>query len=222
MLKDNWTQIPAGRLNAALQRVLVALGNDAERVVFCINTNEHMAQKIAQFAISQIDSGDASSEVALSAEEAVRISVVSDGTTGREWIDILGEENISPQAKEILLSKDFSPTNGVEYTVEILRGAIFSDEGFNVYEVLSVGRRRNLSVVHPEVSCLISRKFSNESLRSMGVTSVVFMQDVSEGLNGNQNLLAIYPVEGSYYRLGTYLGDPGNKCCLRGGFAFLA
>ena len=52
----------------------------------------------------------------------IYLTVTSDGTTGEDWIKILGENNLSKYAKEVLRSKDFQPTTGVIYQVKVLKG----------------------------------------------------------------------------------------------------
>jgi len=58
-IRDNWTQVPSGRLLNAVRKVLEKLGDEAGGVVFCLNTDKEdiFADKIAKFMVEQINKG---------------------------------------------------------------------------------------------------------------------------------------------------------------------
>jgi len=47
-----WTQVPAGDINAANQRLWVAIGDNAEEVATRINTDPAFVAKIARLMVS--------------------------------------------------------------------------------------------------------------------------------------------------------------------------
>lgn len=55
MERGKWSELPAGRVSAAINRLLIALGDDAARVIPLINLeSDRFVKRIARYAASQI------------------------------------------------------------------------------------------------------------------------------------------------------------------------
>ena len=128
-------------------------------------------------------------------EGVVYFQLTSDGTTGEEWIKFLEDESIytTDQSKKLLLSKYFKPTTGITYEIAVLKGSLIAKDsggiaidGKHVTErICQEVKKHELVAPHPEVACLIHKKFSFEELRTMGLSQIATMHDPIEGSDGS-------------------------------------
>lgn len=93
--------------------------------------------------------------------------VESHGKTGRDWLDFF-EGKVSKRAKEMLLSEDFNPTNGVIYYLQHAPGKRLDSGARSPIGVRLAGGKitpRNTSL---ELSCLIREQMSEGDFRKLG------------------------------------------------------
>jgi hypothetical protein len=66
MVMSKWTEVPGGQVNAATQRLLVAMGDEANTIISGINADKKLASRLMKFALN---SGYASSTSYMRARE---------------------------------------------------------------------------------------------------------------------------------------------------------
>lgn len=119
----------------------------------------------------------------------IYFSVTSDGTTGEEWINRLGAKHywVRDRAREILLSSEFTPTNGVTNEIALVSQRAFKSARPNLggFIIGTLG----LFKPNAEVACLIRDMFTGEDIKTMGFSSIVTVHSGSE-------LLAVRAGEG--------------------------
>ncbi len=151
----------------------------------------------------------------------IRFSVISDGTTGPEWIKRLEKKGfrIGDYAKSILKSKDFKPTSGIATEIVVLPGKLFSDSDRITKNIRAEAERRSFGTPNAEIACLVREKFSDEDLEAMDLAWIVAMHDPIKDSVGDPSLLgADRDDDGSW--LSARWGHPGRRWYGGGGFAF--
>lgn len=158
----------------------------------------------------------------------IYFSVVSDGTTGEQWISRLESKGykVSDCAKGILRSPDFKPTSGITYNIAVLKGELFSDSGRvtkNIRAQAYAGTftpNQKLSDPNAEVACLIREKFSDDELKAMGLNWIIAMHEPIKDSDCDPYLLgAVRDVDGSLLEA---LWDSPDCWWIRdSGFAFV-
>jgi hypothetical protein len=152
----------------------------------------------------------------------IRFSVTSQGTTGEAWIPRLECQRffVEDDAKTVLLSKDFHPTNCVITKIAVLRWELFADDDLVTEKIRVEATRRKLKTPNAEVACLFREKFSDKDIEAMGLYRVVTMHKPIK-INGYPGLLDVcssYRYNGSLYAVS---GDPhSDMWCRDQGFAF--
>ena len=214
--------ISTGKLNAMVKKIMAQTGiTEPEEAVRAVNAGElqtHVKPKI-------LVKPEWTEE-----EDVVHFSVVSDGTTGGEWVSRLKGKSfrISDRTKEILNSKDFKPTTGITYKIAILKGGLFSDNGRITENIRKEAKNRKLLTPNAEVACLIREKFSDKKLKNMGLSKlknmglswIVTMHEPIKDSDGNPGLLfATRNDFGSWLLVG--YDFPGNEWDRGDGFAFV-
>lgn len=152
----------------------------------------------------------------------IYLSLVSDGKTGPEWIAYLESKGlfISNYAKQLLLSPDFKPTNGVIYEIAILKGMLFENSERTTKNIRAEAEKRSLLKPNIEIACLIRANFSDEELEAMGLYWIVTMHEPIKDSDVVPFLLSTYRIAyGSW--LGAYCGLPDRKWDRDFGFAFV-
>lgn len=219
MERGKWSELPAGRVSAAMNRLLIALGDDAARVIPLINLEESFARRITRYAVNQIGpDGHLIPEVRSWREEdgIIYFSVTSDGTTGKDWITRLESRgfNLEYRARRVLLSPSFKPTSDMTTEVAVLKGMLFEDnKNRSTKNIFAEGASLKLYQPNVELACLIREKFTDEEIEAMNLIWIVTMH---EGLD-----LLYADRCGTGYWLRAY-GDGPDYLWGRGsGFAFV-
>jgi hypothetical protein len=114
-------------------------------------------------------------------DDIIYLSVTSDGTPGPEWIPRLEGNDfcLRDDAKAVLESPDFIPTDGVTTEIAILKGGLFSDDkNRTTQKIYDEADKRNLEKPNIEVACLIRENFSDEDIQAMGLWWIVVFTDL--------------------------------------------
>lgn len=175
------SSVTTGQLNAMVKNIMAQTGiNDPEEVIRLINSGG-----------LTFSSGDCWVEK----NGVVYFLVVSDGTTGEEWIPKLKEKGffVNKRERSVLLSEKFKPTKGKIYFIAVLKGSIIPRDSSNACGVRLEGKKRKLIEPNPEVACLIRYKYSNMDIANMGFCSIVVMHKPIENLQGDMSILDISP-----------------------------
>jgi len=151
----------------------------------------------------------------------IYFKVISDGTTGQQWIERLENKvfKLSKWAKELLLSKDFKPTTGIVYTIAVLKGDLFTDSNRITKKIRSEAVKRKLVAPNPEVACLIREMFSDAEIKAMGLTWIVTMHKPIKDSAGDLRLLNT-PRNDDGSWLSTDCGTSDHSWSSDSGFAF--
>lgn len=125
----------------------------------------------------------------------IYVSVVSDGTTGAQWITRLKKRGItvSTDAENMLLSTAFIPTNGKTHKIAILKNAhsFFKNKALSSTNIYAAARHRNLTKPNAEVACLLRAQVTHENMEAMGVKWIVVMHEHINVLHSDRNLLGM-------------------------------
>jgi hypothetical protein len=152
----------------------------------------------------------------------IYFSVISDGTTGAEWVERLEAKRfqIGSYAKSILRSPDFKPTNGVTTKIAVLKGALFGDDDRITKKIRIEARKRLLTDPYDaEVACLIREKFSDEEIKAMGLWWIIVMHNPIKDSDGDPRLLGVRR-DGDGRWLHAYYDRPVVRWSRDDGFAF--
>jgi len=149
--------------------------------------------------------------------------LVSDGTTGEEWIARLESKGfrVSNYAKSVLRSESFVLSNpGTIYRVAVLKGEIFSDNKRITKNIRKEAKKRSLSTPNTEIACLIREKFSDKELEAMDLYWIVTMHEAIKDSDRDPALLSASRYgDGSW--LDSYYDFPGREWDRDSGFAFV-
>ncbi len=151
----------------------------------------------------------------------ITLHVVSDGTTGEQWIARLEGKGfrLSSYAKDVLRSPDFKPTEGVETEIAILKGSLFEDSERITRNIRKEAANRGYSAPNAEVACLIREQLSDADIEAMGLWWITAMHDPIKDSDRDPVLLsADRNVEGQW--LSAYCDGPGSGWSAGFGFAF--
>lgn len=124
----------------------------------------------------------------------IYLSVTSDGTTGKEWIERLTKKGyrLSDYAQSLLRSpEDFKPTYGVTTEIAILKGILFGNSDRITSSIRAFTAERNLIAPNAEVACLIRDIFSDEDLEAMGLIWIVAMHEPIKDSDDVPRLLSV-------------------------------
>ena len=156
----------------------------------------------------------------LEEDGVVYFSVTSEGTTGLAWIKRFEKKgfSVNDDAKSVLCSDRFKPTNGVTTEVAVLRDRLFVDKYDIVWlhacYVKNEANRRSLKRPNAEVACLIREKFSDEEIEVMGLQYILVMHKL---INSNGRRFFLEVNSGSGFKL---LAEPHDRWHMGFGFAF--
>jgi hypothetical protein len=153
----------------------------------------------------------------------IYFDVVSDGTTGPEWIKRLKEQgiNVSDWARDVLNSKDFKPTkSGTIHKIGVLKGELFSDGDRTNEKIRKEAVKRKMILPEAEIGCLIREKFTDKDINDMGLSWITTMHDPIKDSDGGPDLLYASRHGGGSWLDASY-GDPDVRWDREGGFAFV-
>ena len=154
-------------------------------------------------------------------DSVISFSVESNGTTGSQWIIVLESMgySLSNYAKQVLLSRDFKPTDGMRTEIVVLKGDLFKDGDRSTKKIRTEASRRGFSAPNAEVACIIRLKFTDEEITKMGLWAIVAMHEPINDADGGPSLLGAdrYGV-GRW--LDAYRGRPDSRWSRGSGFAF--
>jgi hypothetical protein len=136
----------------------------------------------------------------------IYFSVLSDGTTGAEWVERLGRKGLlgkpdwftKEYLQKSLLAREFIPTNGVITEVAILKSILFNYIERKNEIVRRYASENKLIEPTPEVACLIMEKFSKEDFLMMGLTDIKVMHKPfsnSDRPDRNEWIIKIRPMD---------------------------
>jgi hypothetical protein len=151
----------------------------------------------------------------------IYFTVVSDGTTGEDWITRLKGtgKRLNNEAKHVLRSSDFKPTKGVIYEIAVLKGMLFNDNERITKKIRAEAEQRTLLTPNTEIACLIRDKFTDEEIEAMGLVLIATMHEPIAGLGGRPRLLRAGRGDGSW--LCAFWDGPDCRWSRRSGFAFV-
>ena len=152
----------------------------------------------------------------------IYFTVISDGTTGSEWITRFEQKGIrlSDYAKSLLLSPDFRPTSGIVYQIAVLKGMLFNDNERFTKNIRQEAGNRQLTKPSPEVACLIRWIFTDEEIKAMGLDWITAMHEPIKDSAGDLILLSTDCDDDDSW-LDAYYVNPDRKWNRRRGFAFV-
>ncbi len=182
-------KVEVGKLNALVNNIMKQTGiNDPEEAIRLVNSGEWVLSE----STSSWDEEDG----------IIRFSVISDGTTGGEWINRFENKGIGVdnKTKQVLLSKNFKPTIGVIYNIAVLKGGIIKNtKNRNIKNILLEAEKLRFSNTNYEAACLIRNKFFNKDFRSMEVRTMVVMHEPIKKPDMDPALLSVWEnIEGSF------------------------
>ena len=121
----------------------------------------------------------------------IYFSVVSDGTSGKDWIKRLKGKGfrVGYYAKQVLRSPSFVPTSGVTTEVAVLKGVLFKDNDRMTPKIRAKADKRKLLKPNAELACLIREKFTDEEIEAMRLMEIVAMHEPINDSGGNPSLL---------------------------------
>ena len=153
----------------------------------------------------------------------IYFSVVSDGTTGPQWIRRLEKKDfrLSKWAKDVLNSPNFKPTNGTIYNCAVIKGEFFSDENRITSKIRAEADGRKFTKPNAEVACLIRENFSDEEIEAMGLWWLIIMHKPINDSDGDPLLLGANRYDEGRW-LNAYYDRPDNRWNRENGFVFLA
>jgi len=152
----------------------------------------------------------------------IYFTLISNGFTGEQWIAHLEAQGygVSKCAKDLLLSSEFKPTNGVAFNIAVLKGEVFANSARttkNIRKQAPKLLKQAVNKPNPEVACLIRCNFSDQEIHEMGFTWIIPMSDPIKDSDGVLSLLSVNAV---FNALDTDYGSPGSKWDRSSGFAF--
>lgn len=119
----------------------------------------------------------------------------TEGVTGQQWAERLDEGvfRLRVDAKNLLLSAKFKPTNGVIYEVVIISGYFWKTHGekLTLGSVRAEAMRRKLRVPTHEVACLLCTALTEHQFVTIGSSGVCVMHKPTKGEFFSQQLLNV-------------------------------
>jgi len=158
--------IPTGKLNALVKNIMRQMGEKSpEEAIRKLNSGMWVVTEPKRCWIEEKDT--------------IRITVVSNGMTGEEWIQhfVSKKINVGDEARKVLLSPDFTPTAGIRTDVVILKGDLFFKHHRFVDQIYAEAETRKLIKPSAEVTCLIRDMVSDNEIKMMELNNIVVMHE---------------------------------------------
>ncbi len=201
-------EVATGKLNALVKNIMRQTGtSDPNEAVRLVNSGEWILTNPVRRWREQ--------------DGVIYFSVTSNGMTGPQWIEHFEKKGIqlSKWAKDVLLSPDFKPTNGVTTEVAVLKGMLFEDNDRVTSKIRAEAGKRKLVKPNAELGCLIRDMFTDEEIAAMGLVWIVAFHEPIKDSGGGPGLLsASRGDDGRWLR--AYYDGPGGRWRRDGGFAF--
>jgi hypothetical protein len=199
-------EVMPGKLNALVKNLMRQMNiTDPEEAVRRINSGEWFV-----------------SELWHEAPYGIYFSVISDGTTGKDWIKRLKDKGrrVDAYAEKILGSTQFKPTTGVLYQVALFKGIVFTQQSRNIKYVRDCGESEKCVAPNPELACLIREKFTDEQIiHSFRLCRIVVLHEPIK--NSGDSCLLTVNTDGDGSWLDAYTSDPGASLPRGYGFALI-
>lgn len=153
----------------------------------------------------------------------ITLTVTSDGTSGERWIQILegAGYQLSIEAKRILLSETFAPTDGVVYYVTIFPGGLFKNGRRSVFRVRTEAEKFRFLRPPLEVACLLRMYLTDKDIEQLGLWFLVVMHDPIRITGGTPFLLCPHRDEGGNW-FSVRFGYPSQRFGGDNGFVFIS
>ncbi len=148
------------------------------------------------------------------------ITLTSNGYTGKQWIAWFEDNGyrVSSWAKEMLNSKDFKPTKGIEYQIAIVNGSDIPEPRTTAM-IREYAAEKGYQTPNAEVACLLKQTMSYDEMKEMGLWYIVTMHEPIKDSDGDPLLLDSDRFDDGRWLLAVYDGPDGNWDD-GGGFAF--
>lgn len=203
--------ITSGQHNAIVKNLMLQMGiNDPNEAVRRFNAGEYiLTPRLSQWLVG--------------ANGIINIpELVSDGTTGPEWVTRLEAKGfwISELAKSMLLSEDFKPTNRTVYKPIGIKATAFDDSKRLTKNIRSYANRSKWQAPNAELACLLRESCSDEQLEAMGLWYLITMHETIDDADGNPSLLGAHRHSGGQWLYGDY-GGPDDEWLDDGAFVFI-
>jgi hypothetical protein len=201
-------EVATGKLNALVKNIMRQTGtSDPNEAVRLVNSGEWILTNPVRRWREQ--------------DGVIYFSVTSNGMTGPQWIEHFEKKGIqlSKWAKDVLLSPDFKPTNGVTTEVAVLKGMLFEDNDRVTSKIRAEAGKRKLVKPNAELGCLIRDMFTDEEIAAMGLVWIVAFHEPIKDSDGVPYLLSADRT-GDGRWLYAYYGRPDNRWGRGDGFAF--
>lgn len=152
----------------------------------------------------------------------IYFEVTSDDTTGPQWIERLEKKGfqLTKWAKEVLLSPDFKPTNGVIYRIAVLKGTMFAEGDRTTRKIRAEADKRKFTKPEAELGCLIRDLFTDEEIEAMGLVWIVAFHEPIKVSDGGLRLLGANRYGGGPW-LHACCDEPDRRWGRYDGFAFV-
>ena len=201
-------EVATGKLNALVKNIMRQTGaSDPNEAVRLVNSGEWILTNPTRRWREQ--------------DGVIYFSVTSNGMTGPQWIEHFEKKGIqlSKWAKDVLLSPDFKPTNGVTTEVAILKGMLFEDNDRITSKIRTEADKRKLIKPEAELGCLIRDTFTDKEIEAMGLVWIVaFHKPIKDSVGVPRLLSADRDGDGPW--LSACYDRPGSRWGRGGGFAF--
>ena len=201
-------EVATGKLNALVKNIMRQTGtSDPNEAVRLVNSGEWILTNPVRRWREQ--------------DGVIYFSVTSNGMTGPQWIEHFEKKGIqlSKWAKDVLLSPDFKPTNGVTTEVAVLKGMLFEDNDRVTSKIRAEAGKRKLVKPNAELGCLIRDMFTDEEIAAMGLVWIVAFHEPIKDSDGVPVLLSAAR-DGAGPWLRACSGGPGSGWARVDGFAF--
>lgn len=173
-------EVTAGRLNALVKKIMQQTGvSDPNEAVRLVNSGEWIISK-PTYPPWYEENG------------IIYFSVTSEGVSGKNWIERLKSKgfDVDDCAKEILNSPDFAVTSGVTTKVAILKD--FGENDRTTNKIRFKADEGKLFKPRAELACLIRDKFTDKTIKSMGLITVVVMHKPINDFDNFPSLLSVH------------------------------
>jgi hypothetical protein len=152
----------------------------------------------------------------LEKNQAINVSLASDGTTGEQWIKRLENQGhiLNLEVKRLLTSPQFIATKGERWEVVILKKTSEKALILKREEVLAEAKTLHLVSINLEISCLLREELTLDWLGRLNLQRVfVFSENADLAIFGSSHFRSFLDTP-SFLRAGCF-GYVFRKPCLK-------